>query len=187
MNPRVLAVGIMGVVEVYLFQRYRWLGSEFHFWLHGLFGAALGVGLLTLVELTRGPSRRRSVLAAGFVGHLYSAMPDVLFLGAGILHYMWMDAFAFHIALHFIPAPLATMLGVFTLALAGWGCAVLGRRRLATVALVAAALVTGGALLVRAPLPATLTEVRAAPGLTLLCPVTDNIVATSAELPPDSG
>lgn len=180
MNRRVVAAGIIGLVEVYLFQRYRWLGAEFHFWLHGLFGAALGAGLLAVVELTQA-QRRRSVLVAGFVGQLYSIVPDVLFLGAGILHYLWMDAFAFHIALHFIPAPLATMVGVFALALTSWGCAVLERRALATVALVAAVLLTGGALLVRAPLPATLNDVRAAPGLTLLCPVTDIAVAVSAE------
>jgi hypothetical protein len=43
---------------------------------------------------------------AGWLGHVYSAVPDVLCLGFGVLHVLWMDVFAFHITVHFIPAPL---------------------------------------------------------------------------------
>jgi hypothetical protein len=34
---------------------------------------------------------------------VYSALPDVLFLGVGLLHALWMDVFALHISVHFTP------------------------------------------------------------------------------------
>ncbi|MBW3604958.1 MAG: hypothetical protein KY460_08610 [Actinobacteria bacterium] len=174
---RWIGIAAVALVEVYVFHRYRWLGAEFHFWLHGLFGVALGVWLVTLVELARGTARRR-VIAAGFVGHAYSIVPDVLFVGAGILHYLWMDVFALHIALHFIPAPLITMLAVYALALVGWGCAVTDHRIVAVLALAAVVIVTAAALALRAPLPTSLSEVRDTPGIALLCPVPELATAS---------
>lgn len=45
------------LTEGYLYYRYTLFGAEFHFWLHGLFGAALGLTALTIVRLAT--SRRR--------------------------------------------------------------------------------------------------------------------------------
>lgn len=168
--PRTLIVaGAVIAVEVWLYLRYAELGAQFHFWLHGLFGGAIGLGLLAAWRLVRPTAL--SPWGPGFLGHLYSAFPDVLFLSAGIVHMYWMDAFAFHISLHFIPAPLWWMLGVFVLALSGERLAA-HRRRAATLGalmLSVGAVVLGLAL--RAPLPDTLQDVRAAPGIAVMCPL----------------
>lgn len=56
-------------------------------------------------------------MGSGFVGHLYSAVPDLLFTLGGVLHARWMDVFDLHITAHFLwPSP----------ALA-WGCSVDGQ------------------------------------------------------------
>lgn len=167
---RLLTVALVLAAEGYLYYRYALLGAQFHFWLHALFGAALGFALLALL----GVARRRpvgDVWAAGLGGHLYSAFPDILFLAGGVLHYLWMDAFALHISLHFIPFPLALMLLVFTLSLCGWTAAVLGRRGLALGLVAATVVVTSGALWARTPLPTTLEQVREVRTLALLCPL----------------
>lgn len=146
-------------IEVALYRRYAVLGAQFHFWLHGLSGAALAFVLLTLVGL----ARRRppaGVWAAGLGGHVYSAFPDVLFLLGGVVHTYWMDVFAFHVALHFVPAPLLTMFVVFALSLCAWAAVSLGWRRVAEGLTVAAVAVTAVALLARQPVPATLQQVR---------------------------
>jgi len=169
--PRwVLTAALVIAVEAYLFRRYSQLGAVFHFWLHGLFGAALGFFALTVVTLVR---RRRvgDVWTAGFLGHVYSAAPDVAFLTVGVLHYLWMDVFAFHVSLHFVPAPLVTMFSVFAFSVTAWAAATLGRRRIAAGLLALAVAVTSVALAVRRPIPDTLTELRADPSLALLCPL----------------
>jgi len=51
----------------------------------------------------------------------------VLFLIFGVLHVLWMDVFAFHITVHFIPALLITLLVVFLLSLAAYGLTMSGR------------------------------------------------------------
>ena len=43
----VITAVVVVAVESYLYWRYRALGAEFHFWLHGLFGAAIGVATTT--------------------------------------------------------------------------------------------------------------------------------------------
>lgn len=44
---------LVAVTEGYLHVRYAALGAQFHFWLHGLVGAALGVSALTAVRAVR--------------------------------------------------------------------------------------------------------------------------------------
>ncbi|MBC9725015.1 hypothetical protein [Streptomyces sp. TRM68367] len=159
-------------IEVVLYVVYTSYGAQFHFWLHGLFGGALGLAALTVVRMLprHGPGRA-SPWESGFLGHLYSALPDLLFLGFGVLHVLWMDVFSFHITLHFIPAPLYTMLAVFVLTLAAYGL-VMGRRRWSAVAVLAvAAAVVVIALAFAAPIPHSVQQIRDHPGLSLLCPV----------------
>ena len=81
--PTAVQACVVVAVEGYLYWRYRALGAEFHFWLHGLFGAAIGVAATTGWALLR---RRRpaAVWGPGLAGHVYSAFPDALFLSAGI-------------------------------------------------------------------------------------------------------
>ncbi|MGH8909758.1 MAG: hypothetical protein ACRD0K_25515 [Egibacteraceae bacterium] len=160
-------------VQAYLFSRYLRLGAEFHYWLHGLAGAALGLMALTAAALAR--SRRPDrVWALALTGALYSAAPDILFIAADLVHERWMDAFAFHIAVHFVPVPLAAAFTVFAVALGAWAATALGRRALAAALLVIALAASGAALLARSPVPTTLAEIRdqtQTGGVALLCPL----------------
>jgi hypothetical protein len=164
--------------EAYLYYRYALLGAQFHFWLHGLFGAALGLAALTLLRtLTTGRRPRHDPATgavapweAGWLGHIYSAFPDLLFLGFGVLHMLWMDVFAFHIALHFVPAPLITMLVLFVLTLLAYGLAASRKPVLATGALLAATGILLAALALAEPIPDSLADLHVDRGL-LLCPV----------------
>lgn len=170
MSRRIVAGAVVVLVEGYLYWRYRASGAQFHFWLHGLFGAALAAFTLTVIGLAR-RSPARPIWRAGLAGHAYAAGPDLVFLTLGIVHQLWMDAFAFHITIHLIPAPLATMFAVFTLSLLGWAATTLGRWRIAALLTGAAVAVTVVAFALRAPLPRTLDELRADPGLALICPL----------------
>lgn len=165
---------VFGVVtlESYLFMRYAELGALFHFWLHGLFGAAIGWALLALVQLRLPPVRRSArsaVWVAALIGHLYSAAPDVLFLTLDQVHQPWINLFALHIGIHFLPAPLLTTFAVFSLALAAWASAVLGGDRMAVVLLAAVVALTGIAWVARDAPPAPLEELRQSPQLALAC------------------
>ena len=165
------------LTEGYLYYRYAQFGAEFHFWLHGLFGAALGVAALTAGRLVSSRRWRRdpgtgavAPWEAGWVGHVYSAIPDVLFLGFGVLHVLWMDVFAFHITLHFVPVPLITMLVLFVLALLAYGLAASGKALAAVGVLVGAAGALVAALALAAPLPDSLADLHIHRGFGL-CPV----------------
>ncbi len=75
--------------ELYLYLRYASLDGQFHFWLHGLLGWALGLVVLTALRLRAGDNARPvRVTAWEAVGlaHLYSAFPDILFLSGELLH-----------------------------------------------------------------------------------------------------
>lgn len=175
MNHRIgylLVVSAVIALESYLFLRYAEVGALFHFWLHGLFGAAIGWAVLALVQL-RLPRERRSVRSmvwvAALIGHLYSAAPDVLFLTLDQVHQPWMDLFALHIGIHFLPAPLLTTFTVFSLALAPWASAVLAGDWIAVVLLAAVVAPTGIAWVARDAPPATLEELHQSPQLALAC------------------
>lgn len=171
MSRRTLIVATAVIaIEAYLYTQYAALDAQFHFWLHGLFGAALGLVALAAFRMTIGT--RATPWGPGFLGHVYSALPDVLFLTFGVLHALWMDVFAFHISLHFIPWPLPTMLVVFTLALAAERAAAHRRPAVALGAVAAGATLLVIGLALRSPLPETLHDLRARPGIALLCPLT---------------
>lgn len=121
----------VSAAEAFVCLRYAAYGVEFHYWLHGLFGAALGFLVVAALRLA---GRRPPVVAvwvAGLLAHLLSATPDALYLNLGWVHVRWMDVFAFHVSIHFVDQPLLVALSVFVGALAVWGAAILGRRLLA--------------------------------------------------------
>ena len=158
--------------EVWLYTRYAALGAQFHFWLHTLFGAALGLVALSVLRLAR--RRTDGTTApweAGWLGQLYSVFPDILFLAFGVLHMLWMDVFALHISLHFVPRPLLTMWVLFTLSLLAYGLSRSGRRRLCASVLVAFVVAGALSLALARDLPVTLGEVRDHDGLAVMCPV----------------
>lgn len=174
---QVVTLVLVLLIEAYLYTRYAQFGAQFHFWLHGLFGAALGLAALTVVRMVttwrRGRDPASGAVApweAGWLGHLYSAVPDVLFLGFGVLHVLWMDVFAFHITLHFIPAPLLTMLALFLLTLLAYGLAVSRHTRTAATSLGIGAVILSVALALAAPLPGSIHDLRTDRGIAL-CPV----------------
>jgi hypothetical protein len=169
-----LTAAVVLLAEVYLYSRYAELGAQFHYWLHGLLGAALGLSVLSATRLlahrrpTQDPQPRQPWLtawAAAGLGHLYSAFPDILFLAAGVVHDHWMDAFALHITIHFIPSPLPTMLAVFLLALASYGLATSQRSGPAAAATAGAALAVAVALPLAAPVPDDIQDLRSDPRL----------------------
>ncbi len=149
-------------VEVWFYARYAQQGAQFHFWLHALLGGALGLTVLTLLRL-RWPREARPLRAheATLAGHLYSAVPDVLFLVVGALHVPWMDVFALHITAHFLwPGPLPAALALWALAVAAWTAVRLGARRTGQAVLLSSAAFLAAALLLRDPGPTTLAGVR---------------------------
>ena len=160
------------VFEGWLYTRYAALGAQFHFWLHTLFGAALGLAALTVLRLLR-PGREGPVAAweAGWFGQLYSVLPDILFLAFGVLHMLWMDVFAMHISLHFVPRPLLTMWVLFTLTLLSYGLVMSGRRLPSLAVLGGFATATVIAIALASDVPVTVGEVRGHDGLALMCPV----------------
>lgn len=165
-TPRSLEIAPFAAAEVYLYLRYAALGTQFHFWLHALVGGAIGFAVLAAVALVRRrPLPSRGLLAVMgwvFLAHLYAAFPDILFIAADALHVPWMDAFALHIAIHFVPLPILTTAVVFFAALGAWTAAALGRRRLAIGALIVVTAVAGAGLGLRSPIPRSLAEVCAA-------------------------
>jgi hypothetical protein len=166
----IIGATVVLAAELYLYLRYASLDGEFHYWLHGLIGWALGLLALTAVRLRRptpGRSRGFSVTpweAAG-VGHLYSAVPDILFLSAGVLHARWMDAFALHITVHFVPAPVLTGLAVFLLSVGAYGLVMTRRRRSAAGGLLAGVATFTLALGFAAPIPTSIQDLREDPRL----------------------
>jgi hypothetical protein len=156
--------------EIYLYLRYASLDGQFHYWLHGLLGWALGLAVLAALQLRAGDQARRTRLtpweAAG-LGHLYAAFPDILFLTGELLHVRWMDVFALHITVHFIPAPVLTALVLFLLAAVGYGLAISRRRRAAAGAVLAVGATLTVAVGVAAPLPSSIDELRNDPRLAL--------------------
>jgi hypothetical protein len=166
----VLGGAALLVGELYLYLRYASLDGQFHFWLHGLLGSALGLSILAVLRLRAGgnaqPARVTAWEAVG-LAHLYSASPDILFLTGEVLHARWMDVFALHISVHFIPAPVLTALVLFLLATASYGLAMSRRRRAAAGGLIAAGATLAVAVTFAAPLPSSIEDLRDDPRLAL--------------------
>ncbi len=101
------------------------------------------------------------------MAHLYSAFPDILLLAAEVLHARWMDVFALHITVHFIPRPVLTALVLLLLTSAGYGLAMTRRRRAAAGGLIAAAATLAVAVTFAAPLRSSIEDLRDDPRLAL--------------------
>jgi hypothetical protein len=180
-------VGAIVGVEVFLFVRYLEFGALFHFFVHSFAGAGLAIATVVGYRVCRPgatpPPASQPALqpalqpglqfwAVALVGHLAAGLPDVLFLLLDLPHRSWMDAFVAHVAIHFVPAPLLTTAVVFVAGLAALVAQSYGRRRLAGACVLATLAVMSVALVARGPLPGTLEEVRATPGVALWCPLT---------------
>lgn len=175
MKRNVLGPAALVAGELSLYLRYASLDGQFHYWLHGLLGWALGLLALTALRLRAGgdarPVRFTAWEAVG-LAHLYSAFPDILFLTGEVLHARWMDVFALHITVHFIPAPVLTALVLFLLATASYGLAMSRRRRAAAGGLITAVAILAVAILAvavtfAAPLPSSIADLRNDPRLAL--------------------
>lgn len=163
-----LAAGLIAA-EASLWYAYDRYGAGFHHLVHGLLGA--GSGLVALVALRLG-GRATGVppWAAASAGRVLAAVPDMLFLSLDLPHARWMDVFVAHIAVHFVPAALAVVLGAFALAVAACAAVLLGRRRLAGGAAALAVAVVAVGLAARDPIPSSLAELRARPEYACVLP-----------------
>jgi hypothetical protein len=157
----VAAPGMLVLAEVYLAIEYLRLHASWHYWLHGLIGVGLGVAVMVIASaLRRSRPSTAVVCGAAALGHVFAAFPDVLFLQAGVLHASWMDVFAAHIGVHFLPAPLAVSFAIFAGGLLGVPL-LHGGRRTAAVAIAVATIASLIALLpVAGGPPETLEELR---------------------------
>ena len=156
-----ISASLIVIIEILFYRQYAQRGAEFHFWVHSLFGAALGIVVVTIWLLCR-PKRSTGLSAweAGFIGHAYSAIPDFLFIAVGILHMYWMDIFALHISLHFVRQPVLTMLLLFLTALLAYGCVRSGRRTYGRYLVICWLVLLGGSLLFRHPIPTNLRQLQ---------------------------
>jgi hypothetical protein len=165
-------VAALAALEAWLLVRYREFGAQFHYFLHGFAGVAVGLALLTLVRARQQPGTgawRVSPWLVAALGHVFSAFPDVLFLTVEALHVGWMDVFLAHISIHFIPAPFALPYALFALAVVSWLAQRLGRVRLGALVGVLVLATLAVALAVRDPLPRSLEEIRDEPAIALRC------------------
>lgn len=147
------------VIELLIFSKYAGLGAELHFWLHALSGAALGLALLTLWKLYgKPPAPAVSPWEAGVAGHIYSIIPDVLFILFGAQHMHWMDIFGLHISLHYVPYPVMASLVLFSLSLIAYRLAATGKAAWAARSLALTGLLLVLSLSLRGPVPLTPAE-----------------------------
>ncbi len=109
---------------------------------------------------------------------------SVLFLAAGVFHVAWMDVFALHITIHFIPAPLAVLFVVFAVTLGSWVAATLGRRTFAVGGLVVVLAVFMAALSFADEPPASMQDLRRDPRLAFVRPLagSETTVAASSRV-----
>lgn len=177
MTRRLAVAGVaVAALELVLWQRYAALDVTLHYWLHLLHGTAAGIALWVAVAAARWrpadpAARRLGLLTAAVAGHLFTAIPDVLFLVGGLLHRRWMDVFAVHIRIHMVPGALWVALGLLGLSLTAWLGLSAGHRRAACVGVAAVAVATTVAVAVAPPIPSTLAEVEALAAGGLWCPL----------------
>lgn len=171
-----IGLGMIVAAEAYFLWRYASLGTELHYWLHLLHGVAFGLGAWVAVNVVRRraltvAAQREGALAAGFAGHMYAAVPDIVFLAAGALHVRWMDVFAIHIRIHMVPAALWVSWAFMVLAVAGWVALASGRRWMAGALVATLVVAVTVAVSLAPPIPSTVQEVRTLAAGGLWCPL----------------
>jgi len=101
---------------VYLYVSYRAHDARFHWFVHFFAGASLALVLMAAVAArTRRPVR--FPLLWPVLGHLVAMFPDFLF-NLGFAHQRWMDVFAGHITVHYVPGRNVTWYAAFLASLA---------------------------------------------------------------------
>jgi len=131
-------------------------GTWWHYLLHQMVGWGAGLALAALVAaFTR---YRIPAVVALLAGQLFSIVPDLLFLFAGMPHTPSMDLYLGHISIHTGPSPTLVALGCVLLG--GWSfvAAEHRRRRTAVVLAGTAAALVVVACLLAAPVPSSLAE-----------------------------
>ncbi len=105
-------------VEIWLLVRYAAEDASWHWYIHFFAGASLALVLMTQWSWRH----RRPVrlpLAWIALAHMYSATPDLV-IPENIPHQKWQNAFAGHVASHYLPRRGLTWLVVFALSLGGY-------------------------------------------------------------------
>jgi len=98
--------------------RYAAEDASWHWYIHFLTGASLALVLMTQWSWRhRGPVRLP--LAWIVLAHFYSAAPDLV-IPENIPHQKWQNAFAGHVASHYLPGRGLMCLVVFAVALGGY-------------------------------------------------------------------
>lgn len=113
-----LQAAVLVLAEIVLFRAYGAFDSAFHWGAHFLVAVALSAVVLCTYLLVAGrpaPGQLLTVLAL----HLYAMFPDLLFRW-GMPHATWMNVFAGHIAVHYLPGGDRSWLAVAVLAVAGY-------------------------------------------------------------------
>lgn len=109
---------VLVLAEVVLFRAYGAFDSAFHWGAHFLVAICLSAVVLSGYLLLAGiPAPGQLLTVLGF--HLYAMSPDLLFRW-GIPHAPWMNVFAGHIAVHYLPGGDRSWLAVAVLAVTGY-------------------------------------------------------------------
>lgn len=113
-----LQATVLVLAEIVLFRAYGAFDSAFHWAAHFLVAVALTAVVLCAYLLVAGrPAPGQLLTVLGL--HLYAMFPDLLFRW-GIPHARWMNVFAGHVAVHYLPGGDRSWLAVAVLAVAGY-------------------------------------------------------------------
>lgn len=105
-------------VEVRIFLSYEANDAGFHYLAHLFAGASLALLVMALIAWRRGRPVRFPLMWIT-AAHLFAMAPDFAFMD-GAPHEHWMDVFAGHIDIHFIPGANLTLFAVFAGSLAAY-------------------------------------------------------------------
>lgn len=146
--------------EVALLQyQYAIRGTSWHFLLHSLSGAGLGLAAAALYSAVRRQPVNPWLWA--IVAQIISASPDFMFMLMRMPHELWMDVFLGHISIHTAPQPLPVALALFIVG--GWAWYVtssLGRIRIGVSLTVLTILLWLATMALHKPIPTTLEQYR---------------------------
>ena len=96
---------------ILLVHQYASRGTSWHYLVHSMIGAGLGLGIAAIIASVRHqPSN--PWLWALFLQTI-SMLPDYIFIFTRMPHDQWMDVFVGHISIHTSPQPLLIALMIF--------------------------------------------------------------------------